>query len=749
MIILLVGVFQGSVFGGYPSYLLTGITSAYGDLDDPAWFSSNLGLGALAQPNGFFEGEVPLRGTYLQTINCYPSFGRDENDDGVMDPGFTWDFDGDGVKETTYMGEDPLIIDLEAHGFYPGDMIMISHRQSLRTVIWNQWYAFNLFGLFSSSPVLLKDNWDYTPSYGDLKWPMIGPRQRVPGAIDAALGNFTHGPFDDTNTWKQGREVENDIPEDFEIRPIRCNTGKPGIQWTEDTWAFQNYFWIKIPPGAKYLFVQRVAFWLLDHDGYIKITIEKDTDGDALPDTWETRGVDWNKDDKIDLKLPDMGARYDHKDIFVEVDYMENRPFVLPAQRDVERAFSNAPVDIPKGIDLHIEVDEVIPYKEDLNLDNSWTEFYELKEQYYGTGLERTDPVTIEAKRRVFRYCLFINHFAKFNDTSSSWETSYSTGYGEVEGNDFIVSLGPPGLTDLRTDQSSTFMHELGHNLGLLHGGQDDKNYKPNYLSIMNYLFQFPYRVPGRPLDYSWSPLDTLDEDNLTENIGIPGPVNSRTAYTLPNGTRRVVFLNEPIDWDGDNTTLGVGVAGNINNMRGNSPSGEFLDGYSDWDKIVYRFADKPSFNDGAPIDLAEPEITTTQIEEMYREALNTHEVAIKEIHSPVEIDQNQSGINLTIANLGYSNETINIDLYANNTLLTQKTVQITGGADKNTAINFTTTVLGPGNYTLRILANPLQGETYTTDNALSTILSIPEPALLPILPILGLILLPALLRSR
>jgi hypothetical protein len=392
------------------------------------------------------------------------------------------------------MGEDPLIVDLEAHGFYPGDMVMISHRQSLRTVIWNQWYAFRLFGLFSSSPVLLRDNWDYTPSYGDLKWPMIGPLQRVPGAIDAALGDFAHGPFDDTNTWKQGREVENDIPEDFEIRGLQYNAGKPGIQWTEDTWAFSNYFWIKIPPGAKYLFVQRVAFWLLDHDGYIKITIEKDTDGDALPDTWEKEGVDWNKDDKIDLKLPDMGARWDQKDIFVEVDYMEDRPFVLAAQRDVERAFSNAPIDIPKGIDLHIEVDEVIPYKEDLNLDSSWTDYYELKEQYYGTGLERTDPVTIEAKRRVFRYCLFINHFATWNSTSSNWETSYSSGYGERPGNDFIVSLGPPGLTDLRTEQASTFMHELGHNLGLFHGGQDDRNYKPNYLSIMNYLFQFPSR---------------------------------------------------------------------------------------------------------------------------------------------------------------------------------------------------------------------------------------------------------------
>ena len=33
-------------------------------------------------------------------------------------------------------------------------------------------------------------------------------------------------------------------------------------------------------------------------------------------------------------------------------------------------------------------------------------------------------------------------------------------------------------------------MHELGHNLGLEHGGRDDGNYKPNYLSVMNYLYE-------------------------------------------------------------------------------------------------------------------------------------------------------------------------------------------------------------------------------------------------------------------
>ncbi len=38
--------------------------------------------------------------------------------------------------------------------------------------------------------------------------------------------------------------------------------------------------------------------------------------------------------------------------------------------------------------------------------------------------------------------------------------------------------------------QASTIMHELGHNLGLRHGGNENTNYKPNYWSIMNYAYQ-------------------------------------------------------------------------------------------------------------------------------------------------------------------------------------------------------------------------------------------------------------------
>src|SRR5262249_5722666 len=72
--------------------------------------------------------------------------------------------------------------------------------------------------------------------------------------------------------------------------------------------------------------------------------------------------------------------------------------------------------------------------------------------------------------------------------------------YQALGGNDFMVALPPnwwaasktPQNTVTEDDLAGTMMHEFGHTLGLLHGGTDLDNFKPNYYSIMNYTGQMP-----------------------------------------------------------------------------------------------------------------------------------------------------------------------------------------------------------------------------------------------------------------
>lgn len=66
------------------------------------------------------------------------------------------------------------------------------------------------------------------------------------------------------------------------------------------------------------------------------------------------------------------------------------------------------------------------------------------------------------------------------------------------------------------------FPQELGHNLFLFHGGNEDCNYKPNYNSVMNYACQFSgidnnCTPPGNGvLNYSSGNRIDLDENNGT-----------------------------------------------------------------------------------------------------------------------------------------------------------------------------------------------------------------------------------------
>ena len=137
-------------------------------------------------------------------------------------------------------------------------------------------------------------------------------------------------------------------------------------------------------------------------------------------------------------------------------------------------------------------------------------------------------------------------HFDHANDSRyfySIWGHNYSlggtlttsSGIADLPGSTHLVTLGSfSGSVGTFSNQVGTFIHEFGHNLGQRHGGVDHANYKPNYISVMNYFYQlngigptlvalqFANTSTGfNTFGYSHGLLLSLNELGLNENFGI------------------------------------------------------------------------------------------------------------------------------------------------------------------------------------------------------------------------------------
>jgi uncharacterized delta-60 repeat protein len=282
-----------------------------------------------------------------------------------------------------------------------------------------------------------------------------------------------------------------------------------------------------------------------------------DTDRDGLPDSWEINGVDLTGDGTIDLPLPAMGANPLRKDIFVEVDWMVkpdpcvwlvcwSNGGVLRPQRAVldtiVARFAAAPVNNPDGstgISLHVDGGPdtimnpltgepwgplsragVVPYDASLGATTAigeydWSEFDALKQVFLEPG-----------RRPVFHYAIYADTLAQDNYAGISRDFIAA---------DFIVAAGDSswngGMT--ATQEASVFVHELGHNLGLRHGGGDNFNYKPNYFSAMNYLWSLKGLPPDSRPDYS---------------LGVEAAIDETVAGDV-NGDGRLSTLVDFMDW--------------------------------------------------------------------------------------------------------------------------------------------------------------------------------------------------------
>lgn len=313
-----------------------------------------------------------------------------------------------------------------------------------------------------------------------------------------------------------------------------------------------------------------------------------DYDLDGIPDIWEEEGIDTDKDGNIDIDLPAMGAVVGHKDIFVEVDIMEGLD--IP-ESVLENSFENIAKEfLEHDYYLHIDaggdsIDYVtgnewgslsesnsIAYEEVTHVyDASYNpdgDFVDSDFSYWDT---LTEQYFSDARKAVFRHCMLLNdweytniYLNSDNSVNKSEIMSGSSGISlDVPSQSFIVNMGSliKASTSLFLDKTyleniftGTFMHELGHTLGLLHGGEDSVNYKPNNISIMNYLYQLSGLNGTNEYTYSEYELPALDENGINEFNGIDpeGTISDTNLgiswiLTDPNGGKGKTYQEKNI----------------------------------------------------------------------------------------------------------------------------------------------------------------------------------------------------------
>lgn len=423
-----------------------------------------------------------------------------------------------------------------------------------------------------------------------------------------------------------------------------------------------------------------------------------DSDDDGLLDVWERFGVDTDNDGMIDINLASLGANPLHKDVFVEADYLQAATHLHDPGKDaIERivtSFANAPlanVDGTTGVQLHVDVGPlygaaaqfsiagtggVVGSYGDLGGGNAIAEAGNETIDAFGSGkgpgADFADLKTANfnaIRETVFRYAIFghqTNGRVAVNDCTS--------GLAHRESADFLVTLGGlsrDGKPCWGTNggafsvgdtfqQGGTFMHELGHMLGLpVHGGDVEVHNKPNYLSVMNYAFQFckvPTSIgllPGQ-CDYSrlvtGAILPPLHETNLDECVGIGGGLgfgkvdwNGNAIY---EGESRcgAIFANSKADVNNDGVCVKSGPNGRIDSVPGgddeikddevhdgknrfcnttartgtddiqvvtvgNTPTQpDVLNSFDDWGHLDFNLLDTPSgTSSGAPVQEADP----------------------------------------------------------------------------------------------------------------------------------------------
>ncbi len=440
--------------------------------------------------------------------------------------------------------------------------------------------------------------------------PDISPYWQFSAMVDPSLGTipiFIQVKDDDTGVPFSVDDVMDINPESC-VRELHLSFNLNDGTWIDTDNNIANVGWSR-GNGDKSCFSDGGEQGELLYDiGFGKDNLS----GDGIPDGVKRFGVRDIDTGNLVASLGTLGADPCRKTVAVWIDYMSgaadghtHKP--LPdAISLITNAYNNAPVAAvspcpypgfptqPTGIKLILLIEHAVPELATMTPDD----------QNYTNDKNNSFP---NALSPYFFYLIMAHDQATGNSSSGKSCPSNSK--------DFEVSLGSwANEVGTATDQGSSIMHELGHCLGLGHGGGDAINCKPNYLSVMNYDFQ----ITGIPsatdntsrYDYSRQALPTLNESALSESSGLGGDGKDLTVWTPDNGTTQVTGpTSGPLDWDnedkpgttdsdGDNVSVDVNAFGLDQNKQEtcqtgqpnpNPSPGEQLFGYDDWNNLKYR----------------------------------------------------------------------------------------------------------------------------------------------------------------
>lgn len=365
---------------------------------------------------------------------------------------------------------------------------------------------------------------------------------------------------------------------------------------------------ININSPDYYKLMLEIADWILQS--------MLDTDGDGLWDDWEINGVDVDNDGIIDVDLKAMGADPNVPDIFVEVDWMyrpEKQRKVLYFFNKTDKEINYAPSEKQikpiveqfkrHGINLHVDAGPNSIMNYDTN--QKWNQLSRGNSIAYrdlfniGNSFEHWNQLALKhfdrSRRNIFRHCFIVNRYQYMSNKNSS-------GIAEgIPGQFFIVAADK--LKDKSV--SGTFMHEMGHTLGLKHGNTDHMNYKPNNLSIMNYLYQFSGLMTSasKSINYSDYSLPSINENTINENYGLD-PQKATSDHNMGAKWLRA-FYNIWKSKDDYHISSVSEIAGkpidfNVNNKFENDLSMKISEGFvmdrsfierteNEWERLVYK----------------------------------------------------------------------------------------------------------------------------------------------------------------